>query len=153
MVLETTRTRLAAPSGALLVTRRLATVLLAMIATVACAPAEADRSPWTVEELAGKYWGPPLFPLELRADGTYQAFVTNGSSDGCLTVVGAGPSRGTWTLEGGTISLAPTFEPFDLARGLAGVTVRPSEEGLRVILDGIDYLLERQDVGSGSHEE
>lgn len=95
--------------------------------------------------LVGTYGqGGHLGDLELRADGTYQSFVMNGvTADGCATFEGAGSSTGSWRLEDGVLSFAPTQEPPDLVVKFREVVGRASEHGVELTYGGHSYELPR----------
>ena len=126
-------------------------LIAAVVASIGCSPRGTDRGEGelAMADVAGRYGGPShIQDLELAAGGTYECFVFNGLAGfGCGAVEGAGKSRGTWTLEGGALSFTPIAESGIGQSGLvvsfAGATAVPSEAGLVLAIEDVDYLLDR----------
>lgn len=111
----------------------------------------ASSSPITPAEIAGHYGqSGHIGFLELDASGAYECFIINGMTiDGCGTFEGAGISKGSWVLEGGSISFVPKSEPKDLVVKLSEASAVMTEAGLLLTIDGTEHFLPRNVFRTG----
>jgi len=94
-----------------------------------------------MERYVGDYssTGGSLVFLYLRSGGQYECFISQGDSDGCLSVVGSGMSTGEWMVVDEALSFNVVHEPDDLVMSMAGATGKFAGEVLLVTAGGSEF--------------
>jgi len=109
---------------------------------MSCA-SDRSRTEASLEEYSGDYgtFIGHIGELHLSDTGSYECFVTNGSVDGCLTVVGSGTSKGTWLPGEGAVAFFPEFESRRLVLSFEGARAVLGEGGLVLRVGEFEYVL------------
>lgn len=96
-------------------------------------------------QVVGRYLGSwQVQSLELAEDGTYESVIFNGiTEDGCGTIIGAGESRGAWSVDDGVVRFTPSQQTPDLLVDFAEAFAARSEKGLTLAHLGTEYPLKQ----------